>query len=525
MKRHMIAFDLGTGGNKASLYDEDGACLAYTFVSYATSYPRSGWHEQRPEDWWSAVVASTRQLLAKVDIDAGQITCCGISGHSLGVVPLDREGRLLRDSTPIWSDSRPDERQTGPFFGKVDEARWYMMTGAGFPAPLYPVFKIMWYRDEEPEIFSRTRSIVGTKDYINFRMTGRIATDHSYASGTGLYDLAQRDYSAELLAASGLPRSLFPDIVPSTEVIGGLSAAAAAELGLPAGLKVVAGGVDNSCMALGARAFKEGRIYNSLGSSSWIAVSSAKPLLYPRVKPYVFAHVVPGMFASATAIFSAGSSLRWVRDHICRDLVLRAEQEGVEVYDLMTAEAELSPPGAKGLLFNPSLAGGSSLDESPDIRGAFMGLDLGHTRGDLIRAAMEGVAMGLRVALDELRTLTRLGDEMTMVGGGSRSGLWCRILADVYNQDVVKTSVDQHAAALGAAAVAAVGAGIWENFDRIDGIHVVERVSKPDPANRVLYDGLMEIFIMAGAMQARIGQKLAEADKAMKRGGNPHGQE
>jgi xylulokinase len=524
MKRHMIAFDLGTGGNKASLYDEEGACLAYTFVPYATQYPRSGWHEQRPEDWWTAVVGSTRQLLAEVDIDPGSIVCCGISGHSLGVVPLDGEGRLLRDSTPIWSDSRPDARQTGPFFGKVDEGRWYMTTGAGFPPPLYPVFKIMWYRDEEPRLFDRTRVIIGTKDYINFRMTGRIVTDHSYASGTGLYDLAKRDYSEELLAAGGLPRSLFPDIVPSTEVIGGLGVQAAAELGLPAGLRVVAGGVDNSCMALGARAFKDGRIYNSLGSSSWIAVSSAKPLLHPRVKPYVFAHVVPGLYASATAIFSAGSSFRWVRDQLCRDLVLRAENDGSDVYELMTGEAGLSPPGANGILFNPSLAGGSSLDESPDIRGAFMGLDLGQTRGDLIRSAMEGVAMGLRIALDELRTLTRLGGEMTIVGGGSRSGLWCRILADVYDLEVVKTSVDQHAAALGAAAVAAVGAGLWENFDRIDGIHVVERVSTPDPANRALYDKLLSIYAMAGGMQARIGHSLAEAYKEVKQGGTTHGQ-
>ncbi len=524
MKRHMIAFDLGTGGNKASLYDEDGACLAYTFVPYATRYPRSGWHEQRPEDWWTAVVQSTRQLLAAVDIDADRISCCGISGHSLGVVPLDKEGRLLRDSTPIWSDSRPDARQTGPFFAKVDEESWYMTTGAGFPPPLYPLFKIMWYRDEEPGLFERTRSIIGTKDYVNFRMTGRIATDHSYASGTGLYDLEKRDYSEELLAASGLPRALFPDILPSTEVIGGLSAPAARELGLPMGLRVVAGGVDNSCMALGARAFKDGRIYNSLGSSSWIAVSSAKPLLHPRVRPYVFAHVVPGLYASATAIFSAGNSFRWVRDQLCRDLVLRAEKEGLDVYDLMTAEADLSPPGSHGLLFNPSLAGGSSLDESPDIRGAFMGLDLGHTREDLIRSAMEGVAMGLRVALDELRSLAPLSGEMTMVGGGSRSGLWCRILADVYDLDIVKTSVDQHAAALGAAAVAAVGAGIWEDFDRIDGIHVVDRVSKPDPARRAIYDRLRPIHLMAGGMLSKLGHELAMAATEIRQGGKSDGQ-
>lgn len=510
MKRHIIAFDLGTGGNKASLYDENGLCLAYSFVPYATSYPQAGWHEQRPADWWEAVVRSTRELLGSLRLDPRQIACCGISGHSLGVVPIDEDGSLLRDSTPIWSDSRPDASQTGKFFQRIDESNWYMKTGAGFPPPLYPAFKIMWYRDTEPGMFKRIHKIIGTKDYINLRLTGRIATDHSYSSGTGLYDLLLGDYSDELLSAAELPRSLFPDILPSTAVIGGLSAAAAAELGLSEGLQVVAGGVDNSCMALGARAFKEGRIYNSLGSSSWIAVSSGKPLLHPRIRPYVFAHVVPGLFASATAIFSAGTSFRWLRDQACRDLVRRAEEEGLDAYELMTAEAEGSAPGARNLLFNPSLGGGSSLDDSPHIRGAFMGLDLGHTRADLIRSAMEGVAMGLRVALDELRKLAPLGEEMTVVGGGSRSALWRQILADIYDLRVVKTSVDQHAAALGAAALAAVGTGLWQNFDRIDEIHVVDSISIPEAANRAVYDRLQKVYVMASGMQSRLGQELAQ---------------
>lgn len=511
MSRCIIAYDLGTGGNKAALYNEDGVCLAEAFVPYPTTYPRPGWHEQRPEDWWNAVAQSTRQLLGRVRLDARQIVCCGISGHSLGVVPLDKDGRLLRAATPIWSDSRPDARQTRRFFEAVGETDWYMATGAGFPAALYPVFKIMWYRDNEPDLFARIHRVIGTKDYINFRLTGRMMTDCSYASGSGVYDLLKWDYSDAFIAASGLPREIFPPIVPSTEVIGEITAEAAAELGLPPGVQVVAGGVDNSCMALGARAFVEGCMYNSLGSSSWIAVSSARPLLHPQIKPYVFAHVVKGMFASATAIFSAGSSFRWVRDQLCRDLVNTAREQGADVYELMTREAQSSPAGARGLLFNPSLAGGSSLDDSPDIRGAFMGLDLGHTRADVIRSSMEGVAMGLRMALDELRKLTPLGREMTVVGGGSRSALWRQIYADIYNLDIVKTNIDQQAAALGAAAVAAVGTGLWKDFSRIDQIHTVESVAKPNAANRAMYDQLQPIYALACKFQSQLGRELAKA--------------
>jgi len=509
MKNHyIIAYDLGTGGNKASLYDIDGRCLAENFVSYPTQYPATGWHEQRPEDWWNAVVESTNRLLKKAPIERDEICCCGISGHSLGVVPLDRNGKLLREATPIWSDSRPLS-QSKQFFETVDENEWYLMTGNGFPPPLYSVFKIMWYRDNEPEMFKYIHKIIGTKDFINYKLTGNIVTDYSYASGSGVYDLVNWEYSDSMINASGLPRKIFPDIVPSTEVIGELTPEAADALNLPDHIKVVAGGVDNSCMALGARSFQEGRVYNALGSSSWVAVASGSPLLDIRTRPYVFTHVIPGLFMSATSIFSAGTSFRWLRDQICQSIVSEAEMNNVDPYELMTAEAGNSPIGSNSIIFNPSLAGGNCLDSSPNIRGAYMGLDLGHTRSDLIRSAMEGVAFGLRIALDELRRLTSVADEMTVVGGISRSKLWRQMLADVYQMNIVKTNIDQQAAALGAAALAAVGTGLWSDFKIIDEIHTVEDVAEPISENSAVYAKLLPIYKKASQMNAEIGDMLA----------------
>ena len=509
MKGHyIIAYDLGTGGNKASLYDIDGRCLAENFVSYPTQYPATGWHEQRPNDWWNAVVKSTNRLLEEAPIERDEICCCGISGHSLGVVPLDRNGKLLREATPIWSDSRAIS-QSKKFFEKVDENEWYLMTGNGFPPPLYSVFKMMWYRDNEPEMFKNIHKIIGTKDFINYKLTGNIVTDYSYASGSGVYDLVNWKYSDSMISASRLPEDIFPDIVRSTDVIGELTAEASNALNLPAHIKVVAGGVDNSCMALGARSFQEGRVYNSLGSSSWIAVASATPLLDARTRPYVFTHVIPDMFMSAMAIFSAGSSFRWLRDQLCRSIVSEAELNKVDPYELMTAEAENSPVGASSIIFNPSLAGGSSLDDSPNIRGAFMGLDLGHTRADVIRSVMEGVALGLRLVLDELRRLTRIADEITVVGGSSRSRLWRQIFADVYQMDIVKTNIDQQAAALGAAALAAVGTGVWSDFNIIDEIHAVEDIARPISENSATYGKLLPIFRKASRINSEIGDMLA----------------
>jgi len=280
-------------------------------------------------------------------------------------------------------------------------------------------------------------------------------------------------------------------------------------LGLSAGVKVVAGGVDNSCMALGARNIAEGTVYNSLGSSSWIAVTSVEPVLDAQSKPFVFSHVIPGMFNSALAIFSAGSSFLWLRDQVCGELIAEAEKSGADPCDLMTALASTSPVGANGLIFNPNLAGGSSLDANPNMRGAFAGLDLGHSKADLIRAVMEGVALGLRQALNELRKLTRVADEMIVVGGMAQGPLWREILADAYNLDIVKTNINQEAAVLGAAAVAAVGSGIWDNFGIIEQIHQVEDIAKPDAVRAAKYASMQPVFQEIADFQAGIARKMA----------------
>ena len=229
----ILAYDFGTGGIKASLFDEAGTCRASGFDAYETFYPASGFHEQSPEDWWRATVRSTRLLAEQAGEDAMKgVRAIGISGHSLGVVPLDAAGNLLRDRVPIWSDSRADA-EAREFFKKIDEIRWYETTGCGFPPGLYSVFKLMWFRAHEPEWFSRMEVALGTKDYVNYRLTGVKATDNSYASGSGVYSLANRAYDPALVAASGLPDSVFPKIVPATQVLGTLTPDAAKELGLP----------------------------------------------------------------------------------------------------------------------------------------------------------------------------------------------------------------------------------------------------------------------------------------------------
>ena len=239
-------------------------------------------------------------------------------------------------------------------------------------------------------------------------------------------------------------------------------------------------------------------------------ITSRAPILDDHLRPFVFSAVIPGLFNSAISVFSSGTSFRWLRDQLCPDLKDRAQKEGLDVYDLMTSLAATSPVGSRGIIFNPNLAGGTSVNASINIRGAYLGLDLGHSRADLIRATMEGVAMEMRMSLDELRTKMPLSDEMVVVGGGSRSKLWRQIYADVYPMRIIKTNIDQQAAALGAAALAAVGTGVWKDFNRIDAIHRVEDVTDPDRSRVAVYEKLMPVFLKAGRYLSEIGDTVRD---------------
>ncbi len=505
--KYILSYDLGTGGTKASLFDAEGRSCASTFVSCDTFYPQDLYHEQRPEDWWNSVVKSTQELLKASQIDPNEILALAVSGHSLGVTPVTADGTLLTEYTPIWSDGRA-HAQAARFFETIDEESWYLATGSGFPAGLYGIFKIMWLKDNHPDLYERAACFLGTKDYVNYRMTGVMATDHSYASGSGVYNLKGRHYVDEYIAASGVDPAKLPRICESADILGTLTPEAAQELGLPQSVKVAAGGVDNSCMCLGAACTHDGDAYTSLGSSAWIAVSSYEPIVNAAKRTYVFAHCIPGMFTSATSIFSAGNSFRWFKNTFFQPLEKEAEAQGKDVYDLLTAIASQSPAGSRKIVFNPSLAGGSGLDKSTYVRGCYTGLVLGTTQSDMVRATLEGICLNLRMAMDIMSENVTLSDEMLIVGGGGKSQFWRSLFASIYNKTIIETNVGQDAAALGAAAVAAVGCGLWDSYDRVRDVHERRGAIAPDPADNAVYEALLPVFSKICDIQSDIGDML-----------------
>lgn len=501
---YLIAYDLGTGGIKASIFTGEGRSLADAFQQYDTLFPQDKYMEQRPRDWWNGVCAATRELLAKTGIQNTQIKAVALSGHSLVAVPFDAEGRQLLESVPIWCDMRAED-QTGRFFKDLSYEDWYRTTGNGDPAETYTVLKLMWYKERQPELFSRIQRVLGSKDYINYRLTGHMCTDPSYASGFGVFNLKAWRYEERFFEAAGIGKEIFPDIIPSDGIAGAVTQAAAKETGLAPGTIVACGAVDNACMALGSTGLAEGSVYTSLGSSSWIAVTSREPIVDPATRPFVFAHAKKGYYTSAVSIFSAGNSFRWARDHLCRDL-----KADVDAYDRMNAMAEAVPPGSHGVLFNPTLAGGSAQEPSAGLMGGFMGLTLRNTREDLVRAVMEGIALSLRSTLDVLSGQVKISGGMLLCGGGSKSKLWRQIFADIYHMPVLKTNIDQNAASLGAAALAANACGLWEGYGRIAACHQAEETSMPDEGNAAFYERLLGFYKRWTVDLARLSDELAE---------------
>lgn len=481
--RHILAYDLGTSGVKASLYDETGSLVAAHYGQYTTLYPADGFREQRPADWWNKIKQVTKAITAQCG--AGDIAAIGVSGHSLGVVAVDAFGNLLAETTPIWSDARAVS-QANVFFKKTDYRQWYEVTGNGFPRHIYALFKEMWLKENEPEMYRKTACFLGTKDYINLLFTGEMVTDRSYASGSGVYSLVEEQYIDKYLECAGIDREKLPRVVASDEVIGCVTSKAAEELGISPGIPVVAGGVDNACMTLGSDCWREGDTYASLGTSAWVTVCAGTPSVNFEAKTYTFAHCIQGQYLPSAGIFSSGSSLEWMIQNLHIGV-----KHGKNVYDTLSEMVRSVPAGANGLLFVPNLAGGSSFDPSPDVRGLLAGIDLKHTEADVARAVYEGIAMHLRCAYDVLTFGAPIREKMLLVGGAAKSAEWRSIYASVFGIPVLKTAVIQDAASLGAAALAAVGAGIWKDYIPLCAAHGTGEYTYPDKTETDVYRKLL----------------------------------
>ncbi len=507
MTKYILAHDLGTTGNKASLYDGDGRLLGSAFYGYGTEFAHVGWAEQNPEDWWQAVCTTTHQLLAETGTSGKEIACIVFSGQMMAAVPLDRKARPLRSGI-IWADQRavPQEERIAE---RIAPEAVYRSTGHRLSSS-YSLAKILWIRDHQPDVYRATYKFVHAKDSMVARLTGRFVTEPSDASSMNLYDLDSGSWSAAIIEAAGLDADKLPEIVPSTAVVGGVLAEVADEVGVAAGTPVVAGGGDGSCAAVGAGVIEEGSAYNYVGSSSWIAIASPKPIYDPQLKTFTFAHLVPGMMMPTGTMQAAGASYQWCRDHLGALEVEAAKALKVSAYELMNLSADTSMPGAHNLLFLPYLLGERSPRWNPKARGAYIGLTIRHTRADLIRATLEGITFNLRVILDAFTSQGAQISAMRVIGGGARGRFWNQIMADIYGIPVQRLSVLEEATSMGAAVAGGVGIGLYKDWSIIEQMNAIAETITPRAEPMVAYAQLYPIFEAAYHALSPIYDMLAE---------------
>jgi xylulokinase len=491
MANYIIAHDLGTTGNKATLYDREGQLVGSSFFAYGTEYAYTGWAEQNPEDWWEAVCQSTQRLLQDTHVSKNDIACITFSGQMMGAVALDRDGRPLRNAI-IWADQRALEQEAW-IAERVSFEEMYRWTGHRLSAS-YSLAKILWIRDNQPEIYDATYKFVHAKDAMVARLTGNFVTDPSDASSMNLYHLEDDKWSEDILEVMDLPIDKLPEIRRSIDVVGDVLPSVAEEVGVAAGTPVVIGGGDGACAAAGAGVIEEGSAYNYVGSSSWIALSTPKPIYDPEYQTFTFGHVIPDMVMPTGTMQAAGASYQWSRDQLALFEKDVSSRLGISAYELINLEIEKVAPGSEGLFYLPYLMGERSPRWNPLARGAFIGLTIRHTRAHMFRSVLEGVTMNLRVILDAFRNQGNQIEAMRVIGGGAQGRIWNQIMADAYAMPIHRLAILEEATSMGAALVGGVGIGLYPDFSMINTMNEIAETFMPSLEAQTTYEAIYPVF-------------------------------
>ncbi len=473
----ILGIDIGTTNAKAVLATPEGKVVAQTTQSYPLSTPRPGWVEQNPEDWWKAVVQATAQIAQQADTKRNDVAVIGVSGQGCAATLIDHQGNAIRPGI-IWMDAR-SEAECEDLRARC--ATRILQINGKQPAPYNMDPKLIWLQKHEPDAVARARCCLTTTGFVTFRMTGEPVLNFSDASIPFAFDQEACAWSEELIAAFGVPRTLYPKVVPCQQIIGQLTSQAASAMGLKPGIPVIAGGEDTSCAGLSVGVHKPGQAMLSLGTGGSIYIAQDRPLAHPQL--LTFAHVLERQWFVGGTIVAFGASLAW-----CRDLL------GHSNYDQMTTLAAESKPGANSLLFLPYLSGELQPINDGNARGVFFGLSLNTRQSELIRAVMEGVAFAMAHNMLVAQDAGAQISELRTVGGPTRSTLWCQIIADISNQPLTVLT-DNPGAPLGNVFLAAAAVGLIPDAgEAAVRATRVDRVYSPNVANRETYERQFAVY-------------------------------
>jgi len=491
MAQYLVGVDLGTSACKTVVFSLEGEKVSETQQEYAVYHPKPRWAEQKPLEWWNAAVKTIKESLRKAGMENDDIVGLSVDSQREAVVPISKRGRELYNSI-IWLDNRtrPQAEEIGRLISKEEVLS---ITGVTID-PIFSASKILWLKQNVPDVFRETACYLCAKDYIIYKLTGEMVTDYSMASRTMLFDITKRVWSEKICSTIGLPVEKLPPAKESSAVVGEVTFEASKETLLPKGLPIVNGGGDRPCECLGAGVTQPGPVNIGTGTGSVVEVPLSQPAIDMKGRINCCCHVIPDTWEYEAIITTTGASLRWFRDAFGQDEKAQAGKTGRDPYDLLTEKASLIDLGSDGLFFFPYLTGAFWPKFNEKARGVFFGINLSHRKGHFVRAILEGVAFQYLETFGLLGDLNVAVEDVSMVGGETRSTLWNQIKADIFGRDISIPKVDD-AAALGAALLAGTGTGHYSSVrEAAKGAVKTERVYHPNPKNQKVYSEIYRDF-------------------------------
>ncbi|GKX67178.1 xylulokinase [Inconstantimicrobium mannanitabidum] len=490
--RYLLGLDIGTSGTKTALFDENGNTIETATYGYDLFQPQIGWAEQNPEDWWQACVIGIKTVIEKSGVQASDIKGIGLSGQMHGLVLLDKNHEVIRNSI-IWCDQRT-EKECDYITETIGKERLIAITGN--PALTgFTLSKLLWVRNNEPENYKKIYKVLLPKDYIRYRLTNVFATEVSDASGMQMLDINSRNWSDELLKDLGIDKNILADVYESVVVSGHVTKEAAELTKLAVDTPVVGGAGDQAAGAIGNGIVNEGVISTVIGTSGVVFASTDTPKFDKDGRVHTLCHAVPGKWHIMGVTQGAGLSLNWFKRTFCAKEVEDCKTSDVNIYDLLTEKAAKSKPGSNGVVYLPYLMGERTPHLDPNVKGAFLGVTLMNNHDDFVRSVLEGVSFSLKNCLDIIEDMKIKIDDIRISGGGAESEVWRQILSDIFQYKLTTIKASE-GPALGVAILAGVGAGIYESVE--DACNKIvkggDNVVNPNPELKEVYEKTYEVY-------------------------------
>ena len=491
-KKYLCGIDIGTTGVKVILFDMNGSEKGSAYREYGCEYPRSGWVQQDGELLWQETCTAIQAAIEAARANPKEIASVGLSTQRCTLAPVDKDGKSIFTSIS-WQDRR-STKQCDDIRNLIGDERYYQITGLPIDTT-WSVSKIMWLRDNEPEVFKKAHKFVMDQERILFRLgADDFYEDISNGSLQGLMDIETFKWDDELIEKLGIPKEKLPKLVESAQQVGTVSAEAAALSGLAEGTPIVTGGGDQQCAGVGSGVTRPNLVEVTLGTAGVTLAYLDKPQRDSKRRLPCSAHAVPGKWETEGLQMTAGSAYKWYRDNIADMERDAAQSLGIDPYDIINMQIENIPPGSNGVLFLPFFSGAGAPHWDPHARGTFLGLSLSHGKHEMARSILEGVTFETKEILDAMEGLGIQIEEVIITGGATKSDLWNQIQADIYGKPCKKL-LNEQATCLGAAILGAVGAKVIGSLDEAVAKMVhFSKVYEPVPKNVEVYKGVYQVY-------------------------------